>query len=267
MVGELRRVTDMLGRDVNVPVQPQRIVSLCPSITETLFEIGLADQLVGLTRYCLHPAEQVAQKTKVGGTKKPDFEAIKALQPDLIVAEKEENRREDVELLAKQWPVYVTEIRDIAAAHGMMNVLGDVCDRQVQAQQLSHKIESAWQSLPRLEKPLRVAYLIWRKPWMAAGSDTYIDAVLRRLGLENVFAGAERYPQFSNEELMAKNPDLVLLSSEPFPFAEKHIRELEMIVPHSDIQLVDGEAFSWYGAHMLPATRYLEKRLLSWTAL
>ena len=146
----------------------------------------------------------------------------------------------------------------------MMSVLGEVCDRPEQAQQLNSAIETAWQSLPRLEKPLRVAYLIWRKPWMAAGSDTYIDSVLQRLGLENVFAGAGRYPQFSQAELMAAKPGLVLLSSEPFPFAEKHRRELEMIVPHSDIQLVDGEAFSWHGAHMLPAARYLEKLIFTW---
>ena len=255
----------MLGRDVIVPTQPQRIVSLCPSITETLFAIGLEDQLVGLTRYCLHPEGKVASKAKVGGTKKLNFDVIEALQPDLIIAEKEENRREDVELLAKRWPVYVTEIRDIPAAHTMVLRLGEVCGRRDQAKKLSDDIENAWQKLRRLGKPLRVAYLIWRKPWMAAGSDTYIDAVLQRLGLDNVFAGRGRYPEFTNADLIREKPDLLLLSSEPFPFAEKHIRELEMVLPHSDIRLVDGEAFSWYGSHMLPAARYLDKLLFTWT--
>ncbi len=256
----------MLGRELTVPARPQRIVSLCPSITETLFALDLERQIAGLTRYCLHPELQVAGKPRVGGTKKLNFEAIAALEPDLIIAEKEENRREDVERLAESWPVYVAEIRDLKAADTMIRKLGELCDRDEQAAQLTGQIRQAWDVLPSLKTPLSVAYLIWRKPWMAAGSDTYIDAVLQRLGLQNVFSGGARYPEFSIETLVEQRPELVLLSSEPFPFVEKHIRELEMHLPHTEIQLVDGEAFSWYGAHMLPAARYLQKLLITWTA-
>lgn len=253
--------TDMLGRELIVPAQPQRIVSLCPSITETLFALELDEQIVGLTRYCIHPADKVAAKADVGGTKKLRFEAIDALSPDLIIAEKEENRREDVEQLAEHWPVYVTEVRDISMAHDMMLRLGEVCDRTIQAEQLSLATKTAWQSVPCLPQPQRVAYLIWRKPWMAAGSDTYINDVLQRLGFENVFAGAGRYPEFSGEELSEMQPEQVLLSSEPFPFADRHVEEIRGILPGAQIQLVDGEMFSWYGAHMRPAAAYLRDLL------
>lgn len=254
----------MLGREVGLPSRPQRIVSLCPSITETLFALGLDARIVGVTRYCIHPSMQVTDKAKVGGTKQLQLAAIAKLKPDLIIAEKEENRREDVEALAKDWPVYVVEVRDLSAAQTMIERLGEVCDCQATAAQLANDIDGAWQALPRLKEAQRAAYLIWRKPWMAAGSQTYIDAVMQRLGLENVFAGQDRYPEFDLDALVARSPALILLSSEPFPFAEKHVRELEMRLPHAHIQLVDGEAFSWYGARMLPSASYLARLLYLW---
>lgn len=249
----------MLGREVQLPGPPQRIVSLCPSLTETLFSFGLDEQIVGLTRYCLHPEDRVVDKQKVGGTKRLDFAAIDELAPDLIIAEKEENNREDVECLAEQYPVYVTEVTDIASALKMVEGLGAVCDRQTQATTLVTSVEEAWQKISSLNESVSVAYLIWRKPWMAAGSDTFIDAVLQRMGLINVFGQTPRYPEFEVEALVAAQPDVVFLSSEPYPFKERHIAELQMSLPDADFMLVDGEAFSWYGAHMLPAARYLQR--------
>ncbi len=251
----------MLGRQVRLAGPPQRIVSLCPSITETLFVLGLDARIAGLTRYCIHPEDRVQGKASVGGTKRLKFEVIEALQPDLIIAEKEENNRGDVERLAEQYPVYVTEVVDIPGAFDMIERLGQVCGEADKARQLAAAIDGAWQKLPVLSESLKVAYLIWRKPFMAAGSGTFIDAVLQRLGFDNVFAGADRYPEFTLQMLAAENPDVVLLSSEPYPFRDKHQIELEMLLPQADIMLVDGEAFSWYGSHMLDAARYLERFL------
>lgn len=251
----------MLGREVRLPGPPQRIVSLCPSITETLFALGLDDQIAGLTRYCLHPEDRVGDKTRVGGTKRLKFDVIEQSRPDLIIAEKEENNREDVERLARSWPVYVTQVQDIPAAFDMVHRLGELCSRQAQAEGLIRNIDDAWQKLPCLSEPLSVAYLIWRKPWMAAGSDTFIDSVMQRLGFSNVFAGSSRYPEFSLQQLQEKQPRLVLLSSEPYPFKGRHQADLEMALPGAEVMLVDGEAFSWYGSHMLGAARYLERLL------
>ncbi len=258
-MGKCRTLEDMLGRSVTCPVSPQRIVSLCPSITETLFSLSLDNQIAGVTRYCLHPEDKVSDKPRVGGTKRLNFDAIDELKPDLIIAEKEENNREDVERLAELYPVYVTEVRDLQGAHEMVRNLGSVCGRERQAIRLSDDIQAAWSAIPVLDRPLKIAYLIWRKPFMAAGQDTYIDAVLQRLGLVNVFADVERYPEFTLEHLKELQPDVVFLSSEPYPFSEKHQEEVELALPFAEVLLVDGEAFSWYGSHMLDAARYFSR--------
>lgn len=241
-----------------VPARPRRIISLCPSLTETLFALGLADAVVGRTRYCIHPAQAVADVAVVGGTKQIDMDAVAALQPDLIIAEKEENRRQDVEALAASWPVYVLDIRDLAQARAAISTLGELCDAVQPAGNLLRHIEQAWQHLPVLPSPPRVLYLIWRKPWMAAGADTYIDAVLAALGMDNLARQLPgRYPDLGAEQLGALQADLCLLSSEPFPFDKRHIDELRALMPSTRFELVDGEMFSWYGSRMLTAAPYL----------
>lgn len=254
--------SDDLGRSVSLPFPPQRIVSLCPSQTETLLALGLSREVVGRTRYCIHPATQVSAITEVGGTKQLRLDAIRALQPDVVIAEKEENRREDVTALEAEWPVYVTDVRGFDSALRMIRGLGRVCSRTQEGESLAARIEQRWQQLRPLNPPLRVAYLIWRKPWMAAGGDTYINDVLAHCGLDNVFAGhAGRYPETTPEEIQALAPDVVLLSSEPYPFKDEHLREFASCLPpgnQSKVLLVDGEAFSWYGARMLPAADVLQ---------
>lgn len=251
-------LTDACGRVVAVPERPQRVVCLCPSLTETLFELGLDERLVGRTRYCIHPAPQIDAVAVVGGTKKIDFDGMTACAPDLIIAEKEENRREDVEALAQRWPVYVCDIQNLEQASDAIGVLGRLTGQDMTADQLVQRIEQAWQGIAKLRQPLRVLYLIWRKPWMAAGQDTYINAVLQRAGMSNVaLALPGRYPQIDSAELAALKPDVCLLSSEPYPFEHKHAEELARLMPGTHMQLVDGEMFSWYGARMLMAARYL----------
>lgn len=234
---------------------PRRLISLCPSQTETLLALGAP--VVGRTRYCVHPADQIATLPTVGGTKKLDFDAVATLQPDLIIAEKEENRREDVETLAERWPVFVTDVRDHASALRMVRSLGSLCGREPAASQLAADIERRWAVIPRLRQPRRVLYLIWRKPWMAAGGDTYIQSVLDRLGFINVAAELPgRYPELSAAQLRDLQPELILLSSEPYPFAQKHLAEMQALAA-TPARLVDGEMFSWYGVRMLEAADYL----------
>ncbi|MGH8530079.1 MAG: ABC transporter substrate-binding protein [Nevskiales bacterium] len=266
---------DDLGRSLRLEAPPRRIVSLCPSQTETLFALGLGEQIVGVTRYCIHPSakerfspsplwggvgEGVETKTKVGGTKQLDFTAIAQLEPDLIIAEKEENRREDVERLSERWPVFVTDVSDIEAALRMIGTLGSLCDRAREADQLAQEIAGRWAPLrpalrPATKSP-RTLYLIWRKPYMAAGTGSYIHSVLQRCGFTNVIA-KPRYPELTLAEMQQTDPELILLSSEPYPFAQRHVEELAAHLPQARIELVDGEMFSWYGVRMLKAADYL----------
>jgi iron complex transport system substrate-binding protein len=260
---EMVITSDDLGRAVRLPAHPRRIVSLCPSQTETLLALGLGGRVVGRTRYCIHPATEVSRITEVGGTKQLRLDALRALQPDLIIAEKEENRREDVEALEREFPVYVTDVRSVGGALRMIRSLGQLCDRAQAAEALAQQIAGRFSRLQPLHPRRRVAYLIWRKPWMAAGGDTYIHDVLTRCGFENVFATrTARYPETTPAEIEQLAPEVLLLSSEPYPFGEKHVQEFARRLPGCQVRRVDGEAYSWYGARMLPAADALQ-RLLS----
>lgn len=256
----MRVVSDMLGRVLSVPLTPERIVSLCPSQTETLFDLGLGDRVVGTTRYCIHPQQKVESTIRVGGTKRVDLGVIRRLKPDLIIAEKEENPREMVEALSELAPVYVTNVENPASAFQMITRLGALTGAEDRAEMLVREIQAEWSQLPLQERKIRIAYLIWRKPWMAAGPTTYIDALLEVTGFENVFGAREgavstevavrRYPELTPEQLAQADPEVVLLSSEPYPFQERHLAELQALLPRARVLLTDGEPWSWYGSRM-----------------
>jgi ABC-type Fe3+-hydroxamate transport system substrate-binding protein len=256
-----RTLCDDLGRSLCLPAFPQRIVSLCPSITETLYALGAGGRVAGRTRFCIHPAGAVSAALRVGGTKDLRYERLARLQPDLIIAEKEENTPEMVARLAESYPVWVFDVLDFASALAMIRRLGELLALESAAEALLARIGLAWEGLPSLA-PLRVAYLIWKDPWMAAGRDTYIQSVLHRLGAENVLlTRPERYPAFRLDELAALAPEQIWLSSEPFPFG---LREQEMLqdrFPWAEVRLVDGEMFSWYGARMEQAAVYFRSAL------
>lgn len=247
---------DDCKRVVSLPESRERVVSLCPSITETVAELA-AQTLVGRTRYCIHPAGVIADIPTVGGTKNPNVDAIRGLQPDLIIAEKEENRQEDVLALQSVAPVWVFDIRTVANALRMIRQLGLLLHRRVAAEHLASGIEECWPQIPVGAKSERVLYLIWRKPWMAAAGGTYIDSVLGSLGLINVLGDQQRYPELTVSSLKTLKPDRVLLSSEPYPFNSTHQDELREVLPDAKIELVDGEAFSWYGSRMLASASLL----------
>ena len=255
-----QQITDDLGRTVRYESPPRRIISLCPSITETLLELGMDGRVVGRTRYCIHPANKRMGVQRIGGTKKLQFDEIDALEPDLIIAEREENNREDIERLEKKYPVYVADVVDFSSALRMLGRLGALCGEPLAAEQLNEKILLKFNDLEKLKGLRRCAYLIWRKPWMAAGQGTYINSILKKCGLDNYFADRpSRYPVLSVQDLQHSEIDLILLSSEPYPFHERHMDEIRVLQPRAEILLVDGEMFSWYGARMLRAADYLNE--------
>ena len=252
---------DVLGRVVRLPATPTRIVSLVPSLTELLFDLGLDEEVVGLTRFCVRPPGWKARKTRVGGTKQVDLGRVAALAPDLVLANREENTREDVEALSEIAPVYVTDVATVEQALDMIRGVGALCDRAERAAALAGEIEAGFAELgaelaARGSAP-RAAYLIWRRPYMTVGGDTFISDVMIRAGLINAFGERTRYPEVDVAELAAAELDLLMLSSEPFPFKETHAAELAGAVPGPRVLLVDGELFSWYGSRLRHTPAYL----------
>lgn len=250
---EFRTVTDQIGRTVRIPKNPKRIVSLVPSQTELLFELGLGERIVGITKFCVHPDEWFRTKVRVGGTKKLHFDVIRGLNPDLIIANKEENNREDIEALEKDFPVWVSDVNDLDSALDMIQSVAEITDSD--ASQLTSEIETGFAELQPLNSSKRVIYLIWKNPFMAAGSDAFITDMLQRCGFENAVSET-RYPELTEQQIINLNPEVVMLSSEPFPFKKKHIMELQELLPNAEIKLVDGEMFSWYGSRLKYAPSY-----------
>ncbi|WP_313503518.1 helical backbone metal receptor [Kaistella carnis] len=234
-----------------------RIVSLVPSITETLFDFDLtADEVVGRTKFCIHPANLVKNVQIIGGTKTLNIEKIKSLNPDLIIANKEENEKLQVEELMTDFKVWVTDISTIEDNHQFISDLGTLLNKKELAQSLNERIAHIF-TIKKNPLPQKVAYLIWKNPYMTVGNDTFINEVLENIGGENLFKDRKRYPEVTVEEL--KNADQVFLSSEPFPFQQKHIDELQKELPDKQMILVDGEAFSWFGTHLLQVEDYLRE--------
>jgi ABC-type Fe3+-hydroxamate transport system substrate-binding protein len=242
------------------PSLPLKIVSLVPSQTELLCDLGLRDRLVGVTKFCVHPPGLKREKTIVGGTKNVKLEVVAALQPDLIIGNKEENDKSQIEALASQFPVWISDIYTLGDALEMIAQIGALTGTSEAAADLIGRIRSAF---AQLEKKLaglprqRAAYFIWRKPYMAVGADTFIHHMLHLAGFDNVFGHLSRYPEITPDMLAQAAPQVILLSSEPYPFKEKHLAELQAICPDAAIRLVDGEMFSWYGSRLLPTAEYL----------
>jgi ABC-type Fe3+-hydroxamate transport system substrate-binding protein len=248
---------DQMSNEVKVNFPPKRIISLVPSQTELLFYLGLDPEVVGITKFCNYPANKVDSKVKVGGTKQLDLEQIRALNPDLIIANKEENDKLQVETLAEEFPVWVSDVNDLPTALQMIRSVGLLVDRETEASEVALQIETYFSLLEVEANNLRVAYLIWKNPFKVAGKGTFINDMLLHCGFANAF-NMERYPTVSIEHLKEVNPDVVMLSSEPYPFKDKHIDEIRELLPNAQIELVDGEMFSWYGSHLLQAPAYFK---------
>ena len=249
---------DMMGKEVVVNYPPRRIISLVPSQTELLYDLGLDEEVVGITKFCVHPKEWFRNKKRVGGTKTVHIDIVKSLQPDLIIANKEENTKEQIEELAAQYPVWTSNIQTIDEALHMIREVGVLVGKAEPAATLADEISKGFEGIAKAV-PKRVAYFIWRKPWMAAGGDTFINNMIETAGWQNVLAGQMRYPEVTLDSLKDMGVELVLLSSEPYPFKDVHIAEIKAVLPDAAVMLVDGEMMSWYGSRMKHAAAYLKK--------
>lgn len=243
------------------PSHSQRIISLVPSITELLYDINLTTQVIGITKFCVHPPEWFQTKEKIGGTKNVQLEKIQALQPDLIIASKEENVKDQIEFLADYFPVYLTDVNNYEDAIKMINNIGELTSKTKEAMAVINSIQSGFNSITKPNKFINTAYLIWKDPYMTVGGDTFINDMLQKVGLQNIFNLEKRYPQIDLKDLANLNPQLLLLSSEPYPFKEKHIKEIQAYLPNTKVILVDGEMFSWYGSRMKYMPAYFNKIL------
>ncbi len=256
------QVTDQLNRSIEFNFPPKRIISLVPSQSELLWYLGLQKELVGITKFCIHPNEMFKKVMRIGGTKTLNFNTIKKLQPDLIIANKEENKQAQIEELCKHYPVWISDIYNLDDALEMIKQVGVITDREIQSQELVNSIKQKCRQFKNSKSKIlnsKVAYLIWKDPYMVAGSPTFIDHLLGECSLVNIFADEKnRYPEITTQNLIEENPNFIFLSSEPYPFKEKHIKELQSHLPNTKIILVDGEMFSWYGSRLLYAFDYFE---------
>jgi ABC-type Fe3+-hydroxamate transport system substrate-binding protein len=248
---------DQTGREVNISKIPTRIVSVVPSQTELLFDLGLNDEIVGVTKFCVHPEQSVKSKIKIGGTKNLNLEKIRLLKPDLIIANKEENKRSEIEELMNDFPVWISDIKTLDDALEMILLVGELTDKQSEAKTISETISIRFSNLKsQISNLTSAAYFIWHKPMMTVGNDTFITHMMECCGFKNVFDNRKRYPELSEGELRDAAPQIILLSSEPFPFSQKHVKHYQGICPHAKILLVDGQMFSWYGSRLQHASAY-----------
>jgi ABC-type Fe3+-hydroxamate transport system substrate-binding protein len=237
-----------------------------PSQTELLYDLGLREEVKAITKFCIYPIDWYKNKIRIGGTKSLKIDIIKKINPDLIIANKEENVKGQVEELAKTFDVYVTVVNNLHDALEMIKNIGALTGKTAKAGAIATKIEKAFKKLSeaiRTKRKIKASYLIWKNPYMAVGGNTFINDMMQYCGLENIFANVERYPEISLEDLKSSEPgkrkcELVLLSSEPYPFKEKHLFEIKSELPFIKIMLVDGEMFSWYGSRLLKAGEYFK---------
>ena len=249
------KIIDQMKREVVLPAFPLRIVSLVPSQTELLFDLGLGERVVGITKFCVHPKEWFDIKPRVGGTKRVDFEKIAALKPDLIIGNKEENSKEDIEALEKDYPVWMSDIYTFEDALEMIFEVSGFTNSEEKGIEILKAISAAKDAFKEPFDLKKAVYFIWNKPYMVVGKNTFIDDILYHAGYVNVVM-ADRYLELSIENLKTLDTEVVLLSSEPFPFKKKHIDALKKDLPEVEIKIVDGEMFSWYGSRLTKSFPY-----------
>lgn len=257
----MNEFTDQMKQTIRLEETPCRIVSLVPSQTEFLHYLGLEDEVVGITKFCIHPNDWFQNKTRVGGTKAVNLEKVLVLNPDLIIGNKEENTKGDIEMLQSVAPVWMSDISDLPDAILMMRELGTILNKSKKVDELIQSILDEFSklhdfSLNHSTKGKSALYFIWNEPGFIAGKGTFIDAMLKECGLKNA-AHEYRYP----EAQVSVKPDFIFLSSEPFPFEHKHIAGFQEKYPNAKVVLVDGEMFSWYGSRLKEAPKYFRELL------
>jgi len=250
---------DQLNREVEISKTPERIISLVPSITELLYDLGLSKQMVGQTIFCIHPQHHFKNSAKVGGTKKLQIDKIRLLKPELIIGNKEENDKVQIEQLMHEFPVWISDVNTFDESISMINSLGEITGSLNQSKVIINKIlqQRLVFSNEKFSKK-RVLYLIWREPYIAVGKNTFIDSMLNEAGFENIIT-SERYPEIKESDFIKFQPDFVFLSSEPYPFTQNHTVNINNLFNGDKCVLVDGELFSWYGSRMIKSFSYFKE--------
>jgi ABC-type Fe3+-hydroxamate transport system substrate-binding protein len=251
--------TDQTGHTITLDVVPERIISIVPSQSELLWDLGLRNELKGVSKFCIHPDEMLRTVSRVGGTKKLDLEKIRALKPQIIIGNKEENEKNQIEALRKEFNVWMSDIYNFDDAIDMMHSLGNITDKREAAESIVANVKQAIDSVKNIFEKKKVAYFIWKDPYMLAAGNTFIDHVLTHTGLINVAGNMSRYPEIDLGEIKRIKPDYCFLSSEPYPFSEKHLSGMQRQAPETKFVLVDGEMFSWYGSRLILLPEYLKK--------
>ena len=252
---------DQLDRKIEIKEYPKRIVSLVPSQTELLFDLGIGQNVVGVTKYCVHPKEKVKKITKIGGTKDFDIDKIIELNPDLIIANKEENHKEGIEELEQKFPVWVSDVDSLSSAFKMISEIGTIVGAGDKIREILCPLSrefTDFREANSFSESYTTLYFIWKNPFMVAGNDTFINDILRQCSLKNLIL-ENRYPTINKRAIKKLNPQLILLSSEPYPFSRSHIEEFAKLLPNAYIRIVDGELFSWYGSRLKYTIQYLKE--------
>jgi len=252
-------VQDQLDQILDFEKAPERVVSVVPSQTELLHFMGLDESVIGITKFCVHPNEWYKFKTRVGGTKNLNISKIKNLKPDFVLANQEENTKEDIDAISQICNVYTSSIYNFKDAYKMIEDVGIIFQKKHESLLLIDQLKSDLEDR-QITSSIRSAYLIWHKPYMTISSNTFIHFLLNHFGFKNVFAGIgdSRYPEISIEQLIDAKPEIVFLSSEPYPFKNKHVKELKKQLIGANVLLVDGELFSWYGPRLLHTSKYVK---------
>ena len=259
----MKTAIDQIGNRFELKNTPTRIVSLVPSQTELLVDLGLESSIVGVTKFCIHPNHLKQTKKIVGGTKTINIDKIKALRPDIILCNKEENTKEIVAACQKIATTHVSDIFTIEDCIELILQYGNIFSCTTGASKITENINYNlvdFQNFIKDRETLKVAYFIWKNPWMVAAKNTFINHLLSINKFENIYQNKQRYPEINLAKIQQEgNPKLILLSSEPYPFKEEHILEIEQFTQHAKTILVDGEMFSWYGSRLIKAFEYFKK--------
>ncbi|MDZ7846319.1 MAG: helical backbone metal receptor [Owenweeksia sp.] len=250
---------DQTGREVSLDKPPKRIISLVPSQTELLYDLGLAEEVVGITVWCVHPTHWLNEKTVIGGTKDLQLKKIRELQPDLIIGNKEENQKEQILDLAEDIPVWLSDIHTVKDAIAMIKEVGKITDTTQKSSVICENIHHELNRLNPDKNPLKTAYFIWKDPYMIAGRDTFIQSMLNQAGFTNLHLDLPgRYPQVKLTQLTQNPPQVIFLSSEPYAFTAGDMHHIANALPPCQVKIIDGEMLSWYGSRLVKGLKYLQ---------
>ena len=247
--------TDQLNNTIELNAFPKRIISVVPSQSELLWDLGLREELIGVTKFCIHPEGLYQSVTHIGGTKTLNIDKIRSLKPDVIIGNKEENDQAQIEELQKEFKVWMSDIYTLEDSLSMIESIGELVNKTEEAKKITALISASFEQLKQAHQT--VLYFIWKKPYMVAGRATFIGHLLKKIGLKNCISDVNsRYPTLSLDDIINLNPELFFLSSEPYPFKEAHVKELQKHLPKAKILIVDGELFSWYGSRLTHSASY-----------